>query len=464
MIDGYFHEPVGMCVSECAALRCFKRLRLSVALTKRVTTYAKQISSAKQRAQQDGLVKAWADTSAHNSSIKEATAKGFDLIYMIPGQTAAHFARSAITMTDNSNGNNSSTTTTTLTAEETRRRRALMTEQGKIKKMIATLEAFNGNHFVTVNKDHVTTGAGARIMTTRPATGNSGDMTVGRRTPRAFVSLSAQQITLLKQSYEQLKASVYVSLLKQTRLKTYSDKVSVTVNKKGHLALDFTALNTLLTTRRSKKSVETLGDLIELARYLGPALAAEGWDGFATLKTWVSEADGKTAQEKVLTDLHVKSGNANANGTDKAEIFYDGSNGSTINAGGGNDRLNGEGLAMPPLWAWRRKLEFSPPSFMNRKFCMQREGRMPVAARRRPESSGFDYTFPRSGNDNRREPGKVGVRTSIPAAPFLDSSAACSRRRSTTSAACSRRGSTTCIHAGVHPCRRASAGMTQWQK
>ena len=106
--------------------------------------------------------------------------------------------------------------------------------------------------------------------------------------------------------------------------------------------------------------------MIELARYLGPALAAKGWDGFATLKTWVSEADGKAAQEKVLTDLHVKSGNANAHGTDKAEIFYDGGKGNTINAGGGydivfgggrHDTLNGEGLAMPPLWALRWKPE-----------------------------------------------------------------------------------------------------------
>ena len=97
-----------------------------------------------------------------------------------------------------------------------------------------------------------------------------------------------------------------------------------------------------------------------------PALMTKGWNGFTTLKTWASEVDVKAAQEKVLTDLGVKSGNADANGTGKAEIFYDGSNGSTINGGGGNDivfggggndTLNGEKLAMSPLWALRRKLE-----------------------------------------------------------------------------------------------------------
>ena len=34
---------------------------------------------------------------------------------------------------------------------------------------------------------------------------------------------------------------------------------------------------------------------------------------------------------------------------------------------------------------------------------MRREGRMPVAARRRPESSGLHNPFPHSGNDNRHD-------------------------------------------------------------
>ena len=335
----------------------------SSSLTTLVDTYAKQTTYASQRAQLDGLVRAWAGTSDQNTSIQAALAKNFELIYMIPGQTRAHFART--TITDTTNNNTNTTTTTTLTAEETRRRRALMTEQAKIKKMIAVLEAFNGNHFVTVNDNSVTTGSGTEVsaitdtstntntsnntnnnndnLTTTTNTGNGGNMRLGGATPRAFVSLSQQQINLLKQSYEQLKEAVYVSLLRQTRLKDYSDKLSVTVNTQGQLALDFTAMNTLLTTRRSKKAVETLGDLIELARYLGPGLVAHGWNGFATLKTWAGEANGKAAQEKVLTDLGVKSGNANASGTAKAEIFYDGSNGSTINAGGGNDIVFGGG-------------------------------------------------------------------------------------------------------------------------
>ena len=61
----------------------------SSSLTTLVDTYAKQTTYASQRAQLDGLVRAWAGTSDQNTSIQAALAKNFELIYMIPGQTRA---------------------------------------------------------------------------------------------------------------------------------------------------------------------------------------------------------------------------------------------------------------------------------------------------------------------------------------------------------------------------------------
>ena len=321
----------------------------STALATLVSTYAKQTSYAQQRAQLDGLLKAWAGTSTRKSSIQAASDNGFKLIYMVPGQTAADFNKAFMTTTNNTNNNNNTTTGNTQTAEQARRRRALMAEQAKMTKMIAVLEAFNGNRFVTVNTNSVTTGAGTRIAmttrTTRTSNNNTGggNIMLARPRPRAFVSLSQQQVNLLKQSYQKLKESVYVSLLKQTRLDDYTKKIALTVDKAGKITFDFSAMNTLLTTRRAKKAADTLGDLIELARYMGPVLAAHGWNGFDTLKTWVGEASGKAAQETVLTDLRVYNGNANASGGNKADIFFDGKNNSTINAQGGNDVLFGGG-------------------------------------------------------------------------------------------------------------------------
>lgn len=60
---------------------------------------------------------------------------------------------------------------------------------------------------------------------------------------------------------------MYVSLMRQIRLKDYREKISVTWGRTGEIILGFTIMNTLLTTRRISKAVETLGDLIELARY-----------------------------------------------------------------------------------------------------------------------------------------------------------------------------------------------------
>ena len=58
---------------------------------------------------------------------------------------------------------------------------------------------------------------------------------------------------------------------------------------------------------------------------------------------------------------------------------------------------------------------------------MRREGRRPVAARRRPESSGLYEPFPHSGNDNTkaRQPARSSDKTChpfiLPGPAFLDS-------------------------------------------
>ena len=68
----------------------------------------------------------------------------------------------------------------------------------------------------------------------------------------------------------------------------------------------------------------------------------------------------------------------------------------------------------------------TPSSFMDRKSCMRREGRMPVAAQRRLESSGLDHPFPPSGNDNHRNDNRIRhpLKPAIPSPaglPCLDS-------------------------------------------
>ena len=51
--------------------------------------------------------------------------------------------------------------------------------------------------------------------------------------------VSQHQIDLLEQSYEQFKEVAYIELAKQTRLDRYNDRILVTLNRQGELALDF---------------------------------------------------------------------------------------------------------------------------------------------------------------------------------------------------------------------------------
>ena len=126
-----------------------------------------------------------------------------------------------------------------------------------------------------------------------------------------------------------------IQLTRQTRLASYRDKIQVTINKQGELALDFSAMNALIDSRYNSHAAEILADLTELVRYFGADLAAAGWNGFDLLKTRVAAAEGKKAEEKVLSDLHVHSGNATGDSDD--EIFFADAKGSTIRGQGDND-------------------------------------------------------------------------------------------------------------------------------
>ena len=151
--------------------------------------------------------------------------------------------------------------------------------------------------------------------------------------------VSQHQIDLLEQSYGQFKEAAYIELVKQTRLDRYNDRILVTLNRQGEVSLDFSAMNALIDSRYKSNPTETLADLSELMRYFGPALAAAGWNSFDLLRARVTAAEGKKAEEKVLTDLNVHKGNATGNSAD--EIFFADDKGSTLRGQGGDDMLFG---------------------------------------------------------------------------------------------------------------------------
>ena len=322
-------------------------ISLSPALAAIVSAYAEQTTYAEQRAQLDALLRAWAGTSTMATSIERALANNFHLTYLMPGLSAADFLAFPRADKDNPGAG-----LLTLPDEEAAaQRQALLRQQARITGMIAVLERFNGDGFVTVEAESVVTGAGRRISLT-PDTGSSG-LTVNPLAPsHAFVTLSQRQIDLLTQSYEQLKASVYGTLAMQTRLADYADAVQLSVGGGGDMGVDFTAMNALLDAKSAANPSAALGDLIELVRYAGKSFHTQGWDGMDRLRAWIREGVGGEQAAAVLAAFNVRIADGEFTGTGGHDILFGDEQGNTlramagndiVDAGAGDDSVHGEG-------------------------------------------------------------------------------------------------------------------------
>ena len=323
-------------------------ISLSPALAAIVSAYAEQTTYAEQREQLDALLRAWAGTSTMATSIERALANNFHLTYLMPGLSAADFLAFPRADKDNPGAG-----LLTLPDEEAAaQRQALLRQQARITGMIAVLERFNGDGFVTVEAESVVTGAGRRISLTPDAGGSSG-LTVNPLAPsHAFVTLSQRQIDLLTQSYEQLKASVYGTLAMQTRLADYAGAVQLSVGGGGDMGVDFTAMNALLDAKSAANPSAALGDLIELVRYAGKSFHTQGWDGMDRLRAWIREGVGGEQAAAVLAAFNVRIADGEFTGTGGHDILFGDEQGNTlramagndiVDAGAGDDSVHGEG-------------------------------------------------------------------------------------------------------------------------
>ncbi|TAN70255.1 MAG: hypothetical protein EPN17_06135 [Methylobacter sp.] len=173
--------------------------------------------------------------------------------------------------------------------------------------------------------------------------------TVPTGTEAVTITLWTTTQSLLQNSYDTLKQSVYVSLAFQTNLKPYLDAISLGVSATG-ISLDFTGMNALLASNQQANPANALFDLIELNRYAGTKLYSTGWDGITQLQSWVEQASGDTQLQTILTTMGVtlEPGNFSGGGADDM-LFGQGGNdtlygqaGNDILSGGtGNDSLNG---------------------------------------------------------------------------------------------------------------------------
>jgi VCBS repeat-containing protein len=160
------------------------------------------------------------------------------------------------------------------------------------------------------------------------------------------IFMNFTQLTLLDQAYSALKESVYDALVVQTRLKPYLDDIGLTLDAGGSFSLDFTALDTRLTTAHTGNANTAIGDLLDLRRLMGATLEGAGWDGLALLTDWAATDATDPAVATTLADFGYNGGiHTNATGTvdgGSANDIVAGQIGDDVLSGGaGNDMLLG---------------------------------------------------------------------------------------------------------------------------
>ncbi|GAA4355646.1 hypothetical protein GCM10023165_48010 [Variovorax defluvii] len=208
-----------------------------------------------------------------------------------------------------------------------------MTE-AQYRNLVAVLEVFNGERFYSTG----TNGTAMTAGTTRTSTTDS--VTLVTRVGYG-IAPPAAQLTLLQQSYDALKESVYSALVLQTRLKPYLDAIQLTIDGNG-IRFDTTALAALLDQKKAANEREAVLDLVELNRFAQPTLQAVGFTGLDTLRGWVEALPANSALRTELATLNIYAG-ATTSGTAKPDTYLGDANGNSFNGAAGDDLLKGGG-------------------------------------------------------------------------------------------------------------------------
>ena len=199
---------------------------------------------------------------------------------------------------------------------------------------LETLEAFNGRNFVDLSPtaNHGGTGFGVH------STSTSGGVTETVYS----VGLNWAQLSLLERSYEALSVSVYEALVLQTRLKPYLDGVELTLSETGISAV-FTGLTDHYASVKQADLLTALSDLAELARYSGASLQSLGWDALAFQRAEFEPNQSNPAVQALMTELGISFVSGSKYGTAAHQTFFGGAAADVLYGGDGIDLLSGSG-------------------------------------------------------------------------------------------------------------------------
>lgn len=262
--------------------------------------------------QLDTVVELWSDTAAMQGSTDFADSLNINLYYLTPGLSLEEL------LTDSPNAELSETIAA---QQETVRR-------------IEILEKFNASNFVTIDSNSVINGNGELIEL---------EAIDGSIRSQAAVVLSSEQVESINDAYDKLKLNLYDTLNSQTRIKEYTDLVTLDVDSENKIVLNFDAMNEQLELKRLESPLEALADLMNLTRYYGEGFGEEGWTGGSLLDSWYEESLGIDFQEGDFDELEVESTPTTFWGTERSEIVLGSDQFNQMFGNNGNDTIYGAG-------------------------------------------------------------------------------------------------------------------------
>jgi Ca2+-binding RTX toxin-like protein len=204
--------------------------------------------------------------------------------------------------------------------------------------LIGIVEAFNGRNFVDL-------APAANHGATAFRAVDAGDPYMGafvEPIPLYIIGFSNAQLSLLQQSYDALKSSVYDALVLQTRLKPYLDAVALN-EVGGVISVDFTGLVASYNAAKQVSVHKALTDLTELLQFVGSSFQAAAWDALAFLRSEFEAHQSEPAVQALMNDLGVRFVSGSVSGTTAHEVLLGGAAADTIYGGEGRDELAGAG-------------------------------------------------------------------------------------------------------------------------
>ncbi len=308
-------------------------LREAAATSLQLEDTLSRFSTANTRNEQmallDQLLKDWADTSGLAGSLEERASSQYRVEYTAFGniQRYSHLTRTSEVVSEGvTNSENP------LIDKEYRNLILQWNER------IHILEAFNGSYFFKLPDQSLET-VGAVSGMQLDYSGYSSLSGRERSKPGLAISYSQPQLDQLEASYEDLRNTVYASLILQTRLKDYLNLIELDLGK-DTVSFDFSKLNQAFQDKLAADPLHGLTDLIEFNRYTGGMLGGTSWDGVVTMAEILRSHPLTPELMQLYQDLDV-SFNATPGEITTDNIILGDSSPHTLLGYGGNDILLG---------------------------------------------------------------------------------------------------------------------------